>query len=346
MFSETIVNRVFALVICLASLTLFACGGGGDPADVAQSYWSAIKTGDTAAAEQWIIANETSTSSTGFGKAQFETDKIDEIRFGQALVEGDSARVPTTVVPTADATKASPTLGEINFDTKLVKIDGVWKVDQQLTENNMLGAVFAMAMGAMGQAFSEGMQGAMEGVGEALAEGMTQGMQALGEGLAEGFEGLGAGLEQIADAGEMVEPSSHTYQAPVVLPARVSGSIRGTGVELTSAEWSNTLSIYAGDGWGSNPSLLLFLFLDKGEVPAAHTINVKSEDGGYGNPHVHYRWRDPQTGKIETEIVTSNYDLELTFGEPIEGRVEGKIAFSIPGEETHVAGDFMIELNN
>lgn len=339
-------KRALVLGACLASLLLLACNGVDDAESVARAYWDAVKVGDQAGAEQLTVEHSVETRGVGFGKAQFESDKVEDIRFGKTVRDGDGARIITTVIPTDNAIKENPELSEIHFDTQLIQVDGEWKVDQQATQQNMIGAVFTMAMSAMGQVFSESMQEAMEDVGEALVDGMTQGMQSVAEDLTESLGDLSEDLRQIVENEGVVEPTARRYQSPVVLPAQVSGSIRGTGVELTSAEWSNTLSIYAGDSWGSNASLLLFLFLDEGKSPAGRIISVKADAGGYDHPHVHYRWHDPETGNIKTEIAMADYDMELKFSEAIEGRVQGDITFSIPGEETFLKGSFTIELQN
>ncbi len=335
------------ILTIIACLTLLACGDkSDDPGVVAEDYWAAIQQGDEATIKRLSLTREPSGKTAVFtSKTTIEGDKIREIRFGDALIDADDARVPTTIVtkpesiPEPETQPGRNEVLEISFDTHLVKVEGEWKVDKSDTDSNMMTAAFTAALGAMGEAFSEGIKEAAEGIGEAISEGMGAMVEGLAEGLSEGLEIAREGADEIANSVEQ-----QAYIPPVVLPARVSGSIRGTSVELSSAEWSNTLSIYSGDGWGFNPSLLIFLFLPEGEVSAARTITVKSEDGGFNNPHVHYRWSDPASGDIETEVVTSGYDMVLKFGEALDKRVSGEIQFSVPGEDTRVAGSFEIEL--
>ncbi len=331
-------QRVLTLVLCL---TLIACGqSSSDPAQVAQQYWAAVQQADKASQDELTAPTEPSASMSVFsGEMTMESDKVREIRFGEPIAEAERARVPTTIIPEPDAQGGSPEVAEISFDTQLVKVGGEWKVDKAVTDKNMMGAAFAAAMAAMGEAFGEGMKGAVEGIGEAL----TEGMQGLAEGLAEG---MSEGLDIIEESANQLDSQAQqqAYVPPVVLPARVNGAIRGTEVQLSSAEWSNTLAIYEGDGWGFNPSLLIFLFLKDGELPEDRTITVSAGDQSYNNPHVHYRWADPENGDIKTEIVTRDYDLVLKLGKAVDRRVSGEIEFAVPGEATKVSGSFEIDL--
>ncbi len=334
------------IMIILGCLTLLACGDNtADPSAVAERYWDALQKGDKAAIEALIVTLEPTAEISIFsGEMTMDGDKVREIRLAEALIDGDKARVPTVIVPALDSQTGG--VGEISFDTQLLKLDGHWKIDKKTTEANLMAAALAAAMGAMGEAFTKGMDEASKDMHEAvelIGEAVTEGLQAMVEGLAEG---LSEGLEMTRDgADEMAsQDTPQPYVPPVVLPARVSGSIRGTGVELNKAQWSHNLAIYSGDGWGFNPSLLIFLFLPEGELPVDRTMTVKATEGGFNHPHVHYRWRNPETGNIETQVVSSDYDMEITFGKRIGQRVSGEIQFAVPDEDSHVAGSFQIEL--
>jgi hypothetical protein len=124
----------------------------------------------------------------------------------------------------------------------------------------------------------------------------------------------------------------------------VTGTIRGTEVELIHAEYDGTLSIYQGEGWGHNPSLLLFMFFGDDEIPSGRTIEIAVDDKAEDDrPHVHYRWVD-DNGAIQAEAVVHHYRMRLTFGD-VEGDVlPGTIEFSVPGEETRVRGRFRAAL--
>ena len=59
---------------------------------------------------------------------------------------------------------------------------------------------------------------------------------------------------------------------------------------------------------------------------------------------MHYRWRNPESGEIETTVLTQDYNLTLTLGDAIDLKVPGQISFSVPGEGTEVRGSFEIQL--
>ena len=124
----------------------------------------------------------------------------------------------------------------------------------------------------------------------------------------------------------------------------VAGTVRGTDVQLAAAEFDGQLAIYEGDGWGFNPSLLIFLFLDEGVIPEGRTFRVDPGEGMTSSaPHVHYRWRN-DSGGVDTEAVVQGYAMELEFGQRDGHRIPGRIVFAVPGEDTHVEGTFVAAL--
>ncbi|MCP4900687.1 MAG: hypothetical protein GY906_27300 [bacterium] len=123
--------------------------------------------------------------------------------------------------------------------------------------------------------------------------------------------------------------------------AGVIGRIRGSAVTLSASAFDGDLAIYEGDGWGWNPSLLVFLFLDDKTPPEGQSIVVAASEGqASSNPHVHFRWRDPLTEDIEVDSVMEDYSLTIEFGSVVDGYLLGHIEFSVPGEETGVSGSF------
>ncbi|MCG2633400.1 MAG: hypothetical protein J4A00_00535 [Gammaproteobacteria bacterium] len=315
-------------------LSLAGCSTQADtPSEVAEAYWAAILAGDEVAATALTARAEAAPQSNFRRDMKIDTGKIEAIRFGEEIADGNQTSVVTIVsarMETSGGTDGNKPL-EVTFGTQLVKEDGEWRVAPDRTNQNMMGAALQVAMGATGQAIASGMQQAMEGLGEAMAEGL----QSMVDGLSEG-------LSEVAPVSEPATPAA-PWRPPEVSSAQVSGTIQGTPVALTRVEWNNTLAIYSGNGWGSNPSLLLFLFLDENELPADRTITVEAAAGGFNNPHIHYRWRDPQSGKIDTRVLTRDYDLTLKLGTPTDGRVPGDIRFSVPGESTELRGSFEIE---
>ena len=315
-------------------LLLSACGESeqaATPAEVAASFWVAMEMGDRARAEELAVPGSLDGSTMNF---EAEGNRIESITFAAAMASADMAAVPTTM---AGEFNERPV--KFSFDTRLVPVDGVWKVDFNTTSTGMMGAMLQQAMSNFGEVVAEGVGQAMTELGAALSDSVD----VLSESLREGFEQGASGLSQGLDSASKALRASNNM-APITLAARVSGEINGTPVQLVSSEWSNTLAIYAGDSWGSNPSLLLFLFLPEGELPVGRSIAVASDDQSFGHPHVHYRWRDAG-GDIQTTVLTSGYNLQLQFGDRVDAQVEGQISFNVPGENTHLQGEFSIRVD-
>lgn len=330
-------TKVIVLNLLLA-LLLSACSESEQsvtPGQVAADFWQAMEMGDRARAEQLAVPGSLDGSTMDF---EAEGNRIESITFGEAMASADMAAVPTIMVGEFNARPV-----KFSFDTRLVPVEGDWKVDFNTTSTGMMGAMLKEAMNAFGEVMVEGVEQAMTDFGSALSESV----EVLSDGLREGFEQGAAGLSQSLDsASEALEALQNSGEnaAPVTLEARVSGEINGTPVALVASEWGKTLAIYQGDNWGSNPSLLLFLFLPEGELPVDRVISVASDDNSYGHPHVHYRWRDG-AGDIQTTVLTEGYNLKLQLGEAIDGQVAGKLRFDVPGEDTRLQGEFSLRID-
>jgi len=327
-------TKVVVLNLFLA-LLLSACGESeqsAEPGEVAADFWRAMEMGDRARAEQLAVPGSLEGSSMNF---EAEGNRIDSTAFTEAMASSDMAAVPTTMT------------GEFNnrpvkfsFDTRLVPVDGSWKVDFNTTSTGMMGSMLKEAMNTFGDVMVEGVEKAMTDMSVALSESVD----VLSESLREGFEQGAAGLSQGLDSASDALRTSSKNTDPITLAARVGGEINGSPVQLMSSEWGDTLAIYQGDSWSSNPSILLFLFLPEGELPLDRSIEVASDDPSFGHPHVHYRWRDGE-GELQTTLLTSGYNLQLQFGVPVDGRVDGQISFDVPGEGTRLQGEFSIRID-
>jgi len=327
-------TKVIVLNLLLA-LLLSACSESeqsATPGQVAADFWQAMEMGDRARAEQLAVTGSLDGSTMNF---EAEGNSIESITFTEAMASSDMAAVPTTMV------------GEFNnrpvkfsFDTRLVPVDGVWKVDFNTTSTGMMGAMLKEAMSTFGEVMADGVGQAMTDLGAVLSESVDELSESLREGFEQGAAGLSQGLDSASDA--MRSGSENT--APVALAARVSGEINGTPVALVASEWGNTLAIYQGDSWGSNPSILLFLFLPEGELPVDRVIEVSTDDESFGHPHVHYRWRDAG-GDLQTTVLTGGYNLKLQFGETVDGQVAGNLSLDVPGEDTRLQGEFSIRID-
>ena len=327
-------KKIVVLNLLLA-LLLTACGESeqsATPGQVAADFWQAMEMGDRARAEQLAVAGSLDGSTMNF---EADDNSIESITFAEAMASADMAAVPTTM---AGEFGGRPV--KFSFDTRLVPVDGVWKVDFNTTSTGMMGAMLKEAMNAFGEVMAEGMGQAVTDIGTALSDSVDVLSESLREGFEQGAAGLSQGLDSASDA--MRSRSENT--APANLAARVSGEINGAPVALVASEWGNTLAIYQGDSWGSNPSILLFLFLPEGELPVDRVIEVSSDDESFGHPHVHYRWRDG-AGDIQTTVLTEGYNLKLQFGEAVGGQVAGNLSFDVPGEDTRLQGKFSIRVN-
>ena len=327
-------TKIVVLNLLLA-LLLAACSESeqsATPGQVAADFWQAMEMGDRARAEQLAVAGSLDGSTMNF---EAEGNRIESITFGEAMASADMAAVPTTM---AGEFNNRPV--KFSFDTRLVPVEGAWKVDFNATSTGMMGAMLKEAMNAFGEVMAEGVGQAVTDIGTALSDSVDVLSESLREGFEQGAAGLSQGLDSASDA--MRSRSENT--APVTLVARVSGEINSAPVALVASEWGNTLAIYQGDSWGSNPSILLFLFLPEGEVPADRVIDVASDDKSFGHPHVHYRWRDG-AGDIQTTVLTGGYNLKLQFAEAVDGHVAGNLSFDVPGEDTRLQGEFNIRID-
>ena len=80
----------------------------------------------------------------------------------------------------------------------------------------------------------------------------------------------------------------------------VTGTIRGTQVKMTGAKLDRIgLGIFEGTHWAFSPSLRIFFFGKFTGDPAGRTMEVKADVGTGMRAHVHYRWKNPDTDKLD-----------------------------------------------
>lgn len=162
---------LFAFLIMSAGACSFLFD---DPRDTAEDFWLASQKGDVERARELVLPSgsaeikEPGENGTGIGK----------FSLGDAEVDGDEAKVPTTLYGLGGNDM------EIAFSTVLAKEDGEWLVDLDRTTSEMTRALFGTTLEEM----AEGMGRA---VGEAMGnvvEGVAEGLQAAGESLAAGVK--------------------------------------------------------------------------------------------------------------------------------------------------------------
>jgi hypothetical protein len=130
-------------------------------------------------------------------------------------------------------------------------------------------------------------------------------------------------------------------------PKAVGGTIRGSNVELVNSVFDGDLAIFEREGWGFSPSLLIFLFLEEGEIPELREFVVEpSSQLTMHNPHVHYRWWNPQTDELDCDVAVDEYQMRLVFGEVNRGFLPGTIEFSVPNEPTRLRGTFRAKMKS
>ncbi|MDF1831746.1 MAG: hypothetical protein P1U52_05295 [Porticoccaceae bacterium] len=327
-------TKVIVLNLLLA-LLLSACSESEQsvtPGQVAADFWQAMEMGDHARAEQLAVPGSLDGSTMDF---EAESNRIESIVLGEAMASADMAAVPTTIKGVFNNRSV-----KFSFDTRLVPVEGDWKVDFNTTNTGMMGAMLKEAMNAFGEVMAEGVGQAVTDISVALSDSV----EVLSESLRQGFEQSAAGLSQGLGSASDAMRSRNENTPPIRLVARVSGELNGMPVELVSSEWNNTLAIYQGERWDSNPSLLLFLFLPEGELPVDRVITVASDNKSRSYPHVHYRWRD-EAGDIQTTVLTEGYNLQLHFDKAIDGQVAGKLRFDVPGEDTRLQGEFSLRVD-
>lgn len=158
------------VLVALAALTAVAgCTGaasGSGPDQVAESFWTAAAAGDGETAMRYV------TEASAEHMSVQEDAAGGEFTLGTAVVDGERAEVPTTLVTHDNASQM-----KMDLTTVLVVENGDWKVDFDQTMMSMFGG----AMGAMMEGLGDAMQQGMEQMGNAMAEGMEDMAQEMGE---------------------------------------------------------------------------------------------------------------------------------------------------------------------
>ena len=123
-----------------------------------------------------------------------------------------------------------------------------------------------------------------------------------------------------------------------------AGRIRGSGFLCERATLQGgTLTLRQGKTWPPDLGISVNLFAQQGEELTGKTIEVAA-DRTPPLPKVVLRWKTDQD-KAQTENLTQGYALRLVFGDPLEGRMPGRIYISLPDDaKSFVAGTFDAEI--
>ncbi|NIM19873.1 MAG: hypothetical protein GTO51_06470 [Candidatus Latescibacteria bacterium] len=157
--------KKIASVILLAFLIplIFSCSSGEDESlAVAKAFWQALEDQDIEKARSYA----TKETAASLKPNDNEEDKDVDIVFGEVTFEDGKSIVETTMRASDDETSM-----DIPLKTVLVKEEGEWKVDVNLTMMSMFGG----AMGAMMDAMKEG----FEEMGKAMADEMKSSFEGM-----------------------------------------------------------------------------------------------------------------------------------------------------------------------
>ena len=145
---------------------------------MAERFWTAAQEGD----EETVRATSVETWADHRFDADGDTD-IGDFSFGETEIEGDGARVETTIEHIGhDSTF------EVSFETVLVKRDGEWLVDLGATTGQLVGSILGSTAAELASALADGLGEAMEQLGEGLADGMREMGEAIEQAFEEGME--------------------------------------------------------------------------------------------------------------------------------------------------------------
>jgi hypothetical protein len=153
-------KRVAIIFLGLAVLFSFGCSNSDESVTVAKNFWKAMEDRDIETARSF--ATRESAGSLTINEENADQDV--EIIFGEVTTEDGKTMVATTMKTVQDETEM-----EIPMQTVLVKEEGKWKVDVNLTMMSLFGG----AMGAMMDSMKEG----FEEMGEAMADEMKAGFE-------------------------------------------------------------------------------------------------------------------------------------------------------------------------
>lgn len=124
----------------------------------------------------------------------------------------------------------------------------------------------------------------------------------------------------------------------------VTGTIGGAEVELPNATYDGmVLALHTGPRW-STPSLIFFFLAEDDSMEGLEKrFSADAErDFSVQMPHIHMRWHDEE-GDSQVEIAMDGYDLELTTGEAVDGRIDGWIRLAMPEKGVRIAGAFSFD---
>jgi len=127
-------------------------------------------------------------------------------------------------------------------------------------------------------------------------------------------------------------------------PTIVHGTLAGREFSYENATLKNeVLRISQGQGLYADLELEIFLFLN-GQSPANKTYTVTRQDEN-NIPYVNLKWMPAGAFIPRTEKFTSNYQMNLEFGDITNGKLTGKINLQLPDiQNSQVKGEFVLDI--
>lgn len=169
----SILRRPTTRIATLLALFLALAFGCADrPGSVADAFWNAVAASDVGRAMS--LSEQGSASRIERLAAR---KALTDIEVGEPVLEGDSAEVETRLLR-----GGSPLV----FPTRLVRVDGEWKVDESASSQAFRAAIVEASMAGLNDVLSEG----AGVVSEVVEEGLDQAAEAMREALEqiEGYE--------------------------------------------------------------------------------------------------------------------------------------------------------------
>jgi hypothetical protein len=119
-----------------------------------------------------------------------------------------------------------------------------------------------------------------------------------------------------------------------------AGSIHGSGFYCEKATLSGgTLTLRQGRTWPPDLGITVVFVAGQAEELSGKFIGIPA-DRQPPLPRVILRWKDEQQLPF-TQTINAGYALKLAFGQPVEGRMSGKIYLCLPDDpRSFVAGTF------
>ena len=261
--------RTFGGTLALVSLVA-ACdkipflGGGSDgPTNVAQSFWQAAQAGDMELAQTFATGSESVSLNTPEGGDA----GITNVQFGDAIIDGEAAAVPTTITNTM----ASEQPTDLSINTSLVQVDGEWKVDLDKTMDEVMRGIMGVSMTDMAQAMGNAMVGAVEGMADGMqnaAEQMADSMvQTPAETPAQTAQQQTPVRQQAAARQPVVSEQPWTPRAGTVSPGMTPEQVvQAWGEPVSERQYGNWVYMFFRNGCESRCGTFDVVFFQGGQV--------------------------------------------------------------------------------